>query len=151
MLKEFVEKKHCCFHEEFNSWEEAIKAAAKPLLEDNTIEDKYVEAVIDCVKENGPYIVIAPNIAMPHSTLGHAGVNDNAISFMKVEKPVQFDKNDREKDAQLFFTLAAIDDESHLKNMMQLAEMLMDQNLIDDLTTVKCESDLLKIAEKYNK
>ena len=149
MLKTIVEKKRYCFHESFDTWQDAIKAACQPLLDDNTIENEYVEAIIKCVSDNGPYIVIAPNIAMPHSTLGHSGVNDNAISFMKVEKPVVFDENDREKDAQIFFTLAAVDNDSHLQNMMQLAEMLMDENICTELATVKNENDLLAIQEKY--
>ena len=77
------------------------------LEEDGTIEPNYKEDIIACVEKYGPYIVIMPNVAMPHSQEGAKGVNKTAVAFMKLEKPVSFDENDPEKDAQLFFTLAS--------------------------------------------
>ena len=74
MLKEIIEQKHYCFTQSFQSWEDAIRASYQPLLQDGIVEDIYVQAVIDCVKKYGPYIVIVPNIAMPHSTEGAKGL-----------------------------------------------------------------------------
>ena len=49
--------------EQVNSWHEAI-LASQPLLQEQVIEQGYVEAMIESVNELGPYIVIAPEIAM---------------------------------------------------------------------------------------
>ena len=49
---------------------------------------------------------------MPHSTEGADGCYGTAISFMKVETPVDFDPQDEEKKATLFFSLAAMDHEA---------------------------------------
>lgn len=149
MLKTFVEKKHTCYHQSFPDWETAIQASCVPLLNDNTITQKYVDLVIKCVKDYGPYIVIAPNIAMPHSTEGAEGVNDTAISFMKVEEPVHFDLNDPEKDARLFFVLASVNHDKHLENMMALAEMLMNDDVVSALLDAKNDEDLLRIHNQY--
>lgn len=149
MLREFVEKKHYSFHSSFTNWDEAISASCQPLIDDGTIEPVYVEAIIDCVHKYGPYIVIAPNIAMPHSTEGAEGVNGTAICFMKVEQAVQFDLEDREKDARLFFTLASCNHEQHLENMMKLSEMLMNDDLVEELLQVTSAKDLLALQEKY--
>ena len=54
MLKEIIERNHYTFEEGFDNWEDAIRAGYKPLLADNTVEDIYVQAVIDCVKKFGP-------------------------------------------------------------------------------------------------
>ena len=51
MLKEIIERNHYTFEEGFDNWEDAIRAGYKPLLADNTVEDIYVQAVIDCVKK----------------------------------------------------------------------------------------------------
>lgn len=149
MLKTFVEKKHTCYHQSFPDWESAIQAACEPLKKDNTITQAYVDLVIKCVKDYGPYIVIAPNIAMPHSTEGAEGVNDTAISFMKVEEAVHFDPNDPEKDARLFFTLASVNHEKHLENMMALAEMLMNDEVVNALLDAKNDEGLLRIQKQY--
>ena len=126
MFKELVEKKHYSFHEGFDDWRDAVRAACQPLLDDGTIEKEYPEIIIGKVEELGPYIVIAPNICIPHAERGR-GVNDTAMCFMKTEKPVSFDPNDPDKDARIFVVLAATDDEVHLNNLMQLSETLSDE------------------------
>lgn len=149
MLKYFVENNRTCYHQKFDTWEEAIQASCEPLIKEGAIDSEYVEAIIACVNKYGPYIVIAPNIAMPHSTESAPGVYKTAISFMKVEQPVHFDPNDPEKDARLFFVLASVNHEQHLENMMNLSELLMNEELVEDLLQATSDEDLIKIAEKH--
>lgn len=149
MLKEIIEQKHYCFTQSFQSWEDAIRASYQPLLQDGIVEDIYVQAVIDCVKKYGPYIVIVPNIAMPHSTEGAKGCNGTAISFMKVEQEVDFDPEDPDKKARLFFSLAAVDHEQHMNNIQQLMDTLMNEEIVEALLSATSIEDLKKIAETY--
>ena len=144
MFKEIVEKKHFSFHEGFDDWRDAVRAACAPLLSDGTIEKEYPEIIIQKVEELGPYIVIAPNICIPHAERGR-GVNDTAMCFMKTEKPVSFDPNDPDKDARIFVVLAATDDEVHLNNLMQLSETLSDEVIVDKLLQAKTGDDLLAV------
>ena len=51
MLKEIVEKGHYCFVEKVDSWQDAIRQSYASLLKDNTVENEYVEAVIECVNK----------------------------------------------------------------------------------------------------
>lgn len=144
MFKEIVEKKHFSFHESFDDWRDAVRAACAPLLSDGTIEKEYPEIIIQKVEELGPYIVIAPNICIPHAERGR-GVNDTAMCFMKTEKPVSFDPNDPDKDARIFVVLAATDDEVHLNNLMQLSETLSDEEIVDKLLQARTGDDLLAV------
>lgn len=64
MLREFVEKKHVKFADSAPDWREAIRMSCEVLEADGTIEENYKEDIIACVEKYGPYIVIAPNIAM---------------------------------------------------------------------------------------
>ena len=50
MFKEFVEKKHYSFHEGFDDWRDAVRAACAPLLADGTIEKEYPEIIIEKVR-----------------------------------------------------------------------------------------------------
>ena len=68
---------------------------------------------------------------------------------MKLKKPVSFEEGNPELDAQLFFTLAACNNEQHLQNMSRLSEMLMNEELVEELADVETEEDLLKLQEKY--
>ena len=69
--------------------------------------------------------------------------------IMGLEKPVSFDENDPEKDAQLFFTLASCNPEQHLNNMMKLSEMLMNEEVVKALKEAKTPEDLLEIQKTY--
>lgn len=149
MLKEFVEKKHYKFAEEAKTWQDAIRMGCEPLEADGTVEANYKEDIIACVEKYGPYIVIMPNVAMPHSQECAVGVNKTAISFMKLNKPVSFDPEDPEKDAMLFFTLASCNPEQHLENMTKLTELLMNEEAVNALLEATTETDLLDIDKKY--
>lgn len=149
MLKEFVEKKHYKFAESAANWQKAICMSCEPLEADNTVGENYKDEIIKCVEKYGPYIVIMPMIAMPHSQEGAAGVNKTAVSFMKLKKPVSFEPGNPEMDAQLFFTLASCDPKQHLANMSKLSDMLMNEELLDELKQAETAEDLLKINKKY--
>ncbi len=149
MLKEIVEKGYYTFADHFDCWENAIEKSYEPLLKDNTVEKRYVEAVIECVKKFGPYIVIVPGIAMPHSSEGAQGCNGTAISFMKVENEVDFDAEDPDKKAKLFFSLAAIDHEQHMQNIQSLMDCLMNEEIVEALNNAKTKEDLVRIASEF--
>ena len=103
-------------------------------------------ALIICLTQVPPLL----GLAMPHSQQGSEGVFNTAIGFMKVEKPVSFVEGDPEKYANIFFTLASCNPTEHLANMSQLAEMLGDDDLLQDLLeNVHNEEDLLRVADKY--
>ena len=143
MFKVLVEKNRYSFHEGFDTWQEAVRAACQPLLADGTIEPEYPEAIIAKVEELGPYIVIAPDICIPHAQEG-VGVNDTAVCFMKTERPVSF-SDDGEHDARLFFVLASTNNAIHLQNLSEMAETLSDEDFVARLLQAKSPEDLIKL------
>ena len=143
MFKELVEKKRYSFHKGFATWQEAVRAACQPLLADGTIVKEYPEAIIAKVEELGPYIVIAPDICIPHAQEG-VGVNDTAVCFMKTEEPVHFSE-DGEHDARLFFVLASTNNEIHLQNLCEMSEELSDEDFVARLLQAKNAEDLKKL------
>lgn len=149
MFKEIIEKGYYRFEDSFDNWEDAITASYQPLLSDGTVEPSYIEAVIACIKKYGPYIVIVPDIAMPHSTEGAVGCHGTAITYMKVKKAVDFDENDPDKKARLFFSLAAVDHEEHLENIQQLMETLSNEEYVNELLQADTIDELRCVVEKF--
>ncbi len=150
MLKYFVENKYVKFADEAKDWKDAIRMSCETLEAAGAVEERYKEDIIACVEKYGPYIVIAPNIALPHSQEGaEGGVHKTAVAFMKLSKPVSFEEGNPECDAQLFFTLASCNPEQHLENMSKLSDMLCNEELIEELANANSEEDLLKLQEKY--
>lgn len=149
MLRDFVEKNHCKFVAEAPNWEEAIRMSCETLEADGTVEANYKEDIINCVKKYGPYIVIMPNVAMPHSQEGAAGVHKTTIGFMKLEKPVSFEPGNPDLDARLFFTLASCNSDQHLENMTKLSELLMNEEVVAELLKAEKPEDLIRIQKQY--
>ena len=147
LLNEFVDLKHYKFAEEAPDWEEAIRMSCESLEADGTVEGNYKELIIECVKIYGPYIVIMPDVARPHSQENATGVHKTAIGFMKLEKPVSFEPGNPEKDARLFFTLASCNPDQHLANMSRLSELLMNQEAVDALLKATKPEDLITIQK----
>lgn len=149
-LKKIIDNKLTSYNDKFDNWKDSIVACGTTLINEGFITSEYIDSIIACIEKFGPYIVIAPNIAMPHSSENTLGALKTGISFMKVEEPVIFDKNDREKDARLFFTLVSTNHEEHLENMVALSETLMNDDLVRDLLEVKSDEDFIKVAKKYS-
>lgn len=150
LLSDMISKQRIIFAEQFADWRSAVRHACSVLLADGSIQPAYVQAIIDSIEKHGAYIVIAPDIAMPHAQGNAETVARSVVSFMKVERPVIFDADDRSKDARLFFTLAAQDSNSHLENMAALAEMLDNEALIADLLAANQIDDLRRICAQYH-
>jgi PTS system ascorbate-specific IIA component len=150
LLREIVEKKLLFFAPNAAGWEDSIRLSCKALEKAGIVGAEYAEEIIACVKENGPYIVLMPGIALPHSMENSPNAFGTAIAFTKIAAPVSFDDSDPDKSASVFFTLAATDDELHLKNMRKLFKMLTNEELCADLQNVQSEADLLALDAKYS-
>lgn len=146
MIKDFIEKNRICFHEVFDTWEESVVAACQPLIADGSISDEYITAIIKSINEFGPYVVIAPNICIPHAQAGGPGVYQSAISMMITEKPVSYEPGNPEKDARLFFVLAANDPEEHMSNLVKLVDMLSDDEFVEKLLQISNLEELRQYA-----
>ncbi|WP_081856152.1 BglG family transcription antiterminator [Virgibacillus salexigens] len=136
MLNELLTANTIQFRDRVSNWREAITVAAEPLLHQKSIRSEYIQAMIDNVNELGPYIVMAPNIALPHAR-PEAGVERLGMSFLRLKEPVYFSDEEKHR-AQLIIVLAAIDNETHLTALSQLTELLSEEEKVTHL--IKAES-----------
>ncbi|GAA3324687.1 hypothetical protein GCM10020331_053560 [Ectobacillus funiculus] len=88
-LSELITPETISLHPAVSSWEEAIRLGAQPLLENESITSSYVEAMIKQYDMSDPYIIIGPNLAIPHAS-PEDGVNEVAMSLLRLEEGVDF-------------------------------------------------------------
>lgn len=124
---------------EARDWKDAIRISVFPLEKDGYVEERYKEEVISNVEELGPYIVIAPNIALPHAR-PEQGVLRSQIAVTLFENDVRFDN--KESTARLFITLAAADSNSHLDALMAVSELLQNDEMVNKILNSKYEEEL---------
>lgn len=150
LLREIIENNRVLFTERAENWEDAVRKSCKLLIEDGTISPGYADEIIASIHELGPYIVLMPGLALPHAMKNSENAHGTAIAFMKLSEPVSFDNNNKEKDASVFFTLAAVNSEEHLKNMRKLWKMLTNEELCADLQKVGSVEELMALDTKYS-
>ena len=145
LLKEIYERGHYAFVEGPLEWRDSIRECCKPLEATGVIDPIYAEEIIACVEKHGPYIVLVPGVAMPHSTENATGCHGTAIGFMRCANPVHFQEGDPEKDAQIFFTLCSTNQGEHFANMQRLYAILTDDAVVAKLREATKPEDLLEI------
>ncbi|PFJ02858.1 BglG family transcription antiterminator [Priestia megaterium] len=148
MLHEVLQEPFLQLTDSADDWKSAVRLAAKPLLNYEYIEPSYVEAMIKSVERLGPYIVIAPKVALPHAR-PEQGVNRVGMSMLRLKEPVYF-STEKQHGAQLIIVLAATDNETHLKALSQLSMMLSENDNIDKLIAMNTKQEMLALIEAYS-
>ncbi|MBM7630985.1 BglG family transcription antiterminator [Geomicrobium sediminis] len=149
MLHELVTEDMITVKPSVTSWQESIRIAAEPLLEKKYIHQEYIDAMIANVVTNGPYIVIAPNIAMPHAR-PEEGVVQLGMSILKTDEPVHFSEEEKH-DARIIIVLAAVDNETHLKALSQLSELLSEEENTEEILASTTVSEIAHVIQNHNK
>lgn len=144
MLKELINAERVNRIKNVKDWKEAIKIASKPLLEDNSIEELYIENMIKSVEKYGPYIVLADKFALPHAS-SKEGVNKLAMSLLIVEDEVDL----LGKPVNIFMVLAAIDNTTHIRALASLSEMMYEEENVK-LIINGDKSSILELINKQN-
>lgn len=131
MLKDLVNDQQIQLQQTADDWEDAIRVSAKPLLDEDDITEHYVQAMIDSVKQFGPYIVIGPSIALAHAR-PEDGTKKLAVTITTLATPINFGNPDNDP-VKIIFCLAAIDNYSHLNVMKAIVQLINDQQKVDQL------------------
>jgi PTS system ascorbate-specific IIA component len=107
-------------------WRAAVRRAGEALTASGATTPAYTDEMIATVVELGPYIVIAPGIALAHSrpspSVLHAG-----MSLVTLATPVAFGHRQNDP-VSLVVGLAAPDEEGHVRALSTLAEFLSDES-----------------------
>lgn len=127
-----------------NTWEEAIKLASQVLVDDGSIEESYIDSMIESVKKYGPYIVLEEGFALPHSN-DRESVNRVSMSLLYIEEAVDL----LGEAVNVIVILATTDNNTHLRALGSLSEMLETDENMDILRSGDFE-EINKLIKKYD-
>lgn len=143
LLTELLQSETIQITNEVANWQDAIRIAASPLLQQNKIEKRYIQAMIDSIEQHGPYVVLTPKVAIPHARPSD-GVNELSMSLLVLQKPVYFRPD---KPVYVIIILAATDHTTHLQALVDLTQVLQEPSQIDNIIgckRAKCVMDKIK-------
>jgi PTS system ascorbate-specific IIA component len=107
-----------------DDWRDAIRAAGAALVASGSTSHAYTDEMIATVESLGPYIVIAPGIALAHSRPSPAVIRPG-LSIVRLASPVPFGHRQNDP-VRLVVGLASPDDHGHVDALATLAEFLSD-------------------------
>ena len=110
------------------------------------VEHRYVDAMVNSVKTIGPYIVIAPGIAMPHAR-PESGSNKVGMSLITLKNPVNFGNKENDP-VKIVVCLCAIDHVTHLKALSELVEMLGDDENVKIISSSTDVNEVLGMIRR---
>lgn len=132
------------------NWKDAIKVGTDMLEASGAINPSYYQAITESIEKLGPYIVIAPNFAMPHAR-PEDGVNRTAFALVTLAKPVYFDGE--EEPVHVMITLAGSSSDEHMEGLMEVTQVLDDEESetginLDKLLACKSNQDIFNVIDE---
>lgn len=144
MFKDILSKDKIKIVDSVSDWKEAVEISVGLLEKDDIVPSDYKTKVIESVNELGPYIFIAPGIAMPH--VQYFGGTEIGISLLRLNNEVKYDE---ENSADLFFAFSAKDSKSHIQMIQELGTFLFDDKNIEALRNRKTAEEIYDYIQKH--
>lgn len=129
-----------------DDWREAVRAAGRLLVETGAATDRYVEAIVGAVEELGPYIVLAPGIA-----IAHARPEDGAIavgfSLVRLAEPVAFGSAANDP-VDLVFAFGSPDKDQHISALSTLADFIESGSNLERMRDARTDHELYDVIKE---
>ena len=122
------------------SWRESFEVAGAGLVDSKRTVPEYTQEMIQAFEELGPYMVIAPGIALAHGRPSES-VIETGLSLVTLATPIEFGSESNDP-VSLVIGLAAIDHDSHIDLMAALSELLMNEEKVTLLRNATKEAEV---------
>ena len=132
---DLLKKENVQIVESATDWKDAIRISVQPLEQHGYVESRYKEEIISNVESMGPYIVLAPYIALPHAR-PEQGVKESQIAVTLLQNEVRF--AGEEKPEKLLIALDAL---------MSISEILQNEDTVQKILNSKDKEELYSYFE----
>ncbi|AGI31450.1 TPA: PTS sugar transporter subunit IIA [Mannheimia haemolytica] len=123
LKQSLIENNSILLNQSAANWEDAIKIGTDLLVKAGTIEPRYYDNIVSKIKEMGPYIILAPGLAMPHAR-PEEGVIKTSFALVTFDTPIYFEGED--EPVHVMLTLAGSDSDQHMQGLVEITQVLDD-------------------------
>jgi ascorbate PTS system EIIA or EIIAB component len=128
---------------EVADWRAAVRAAGAALAAAGIAKPSYAAEMIRMIDENGPYVVIAPGLALAHARPGPAVLKDG-IAVVTLSTPVDFGHPYNDP-VSVVLALAVAAGDAHVALVAELANVFNDSTAIADLAAATSVEEVRRI------
>lgn len=146
MLKDYLDPRAVSLGNEVEDWRGAIETTGQLLVDSEAAEEKYVQAMVRTTEELGPYVVIAPGVAIPHAR-PEDGAKKVALGLSVLSEPVEFGSKENDP-VDLVFGFSTTDSEAHMELIQALADFIEKEENCQALRDAETVEEVMEIVER---
>lgn len=124
-------------------WREAVRLAGSALVASGAARPGYSDEMIRMIEEHGPYVVIAPGLALAHARPGDEVIADG-LSVVTLATPVAFGHPHNDP-VTVVLGLAITTIEGHLEQIAELANVFNDSSAIPAIASATDSETVVSI------
>lgn len=147
MLQDLLSEDNVSFHYPAETWEDVIRHGGQLMVDAGFTEATYTEAMIDVVRDMGPYIVLAPGLAMPHAR-PEMGAKQVGAALVTLEKPIDFGSPENDPVSVAVF-LCAPNKEEHIQLLTDIATLFEDEEFLDAAVNFESIEDVQAFLSEH--
>lgn len=123
-------------------WQEAIIAAGELLLWNRKITVNYLHQMINLVMKYGPYMVIAPGVALAHAS-SEDGALEEGFSLVRLKKPVTFGKEIFDP-VSIVIGCATLDSVEFANTLLNLMNFVRKPDFVKVIQCAQTKADIIR-------
>ena len=130
-----------------SDWKEAIIKVGEKLLWEQMITPNYIHQMINLMQKNGPYMVIAPHIALVHAAPGD-GVIKPAIAIVRLKHGVSFGKEGFDP-VNILVCCAIEDSPKYINALMRIMSIVKNPLFLEKVLAAKKAQEVYDLFFNY--
>jgi PTS system ascorbate-specific IIA component len=130
-------------HRAAADWRGAVREAAAALTATGVADPSYGDRMIAMIEEYGPYIVIAPGLAMAHARPG-PDVHAPGLVMVTLDEPVSFGHAYNDP-VSVVIGIAATEADQHVASVAALANLFNDETVIPALAAAADRDEVRRL------
>lgn len=142
-LREYLKESSIKVSVPVKNWEHAVEEACAVLEDRRSILPSYCASIKEKLRTLGPYMVIAPGVALLHTDTDK-GVLKTDFSIMTLRQGIRFGKEDYDP-VRLVITFSSTDGVSHIQALRDLALLLGDSERVLKIMNADTKKEIQKL------
>ena len=147
LLQDLLSEDNVSFRYPAETWEDVIRHGGQLMVDAGFTDPTYTEAMIDVVRDMGPYIVLAPGLAMPHAR-PEMGAKQVGAVLVTLEKPIDFGSPENDPVSVAIFLCAPNKDE-HIQLLTDIATLFEDEEFLDAAVNFESIEDVQSFLAEH--
>ena len=147
LLQDLLSEDNVSFRYPAETWEDVIRHGGQLMVDAGFTDPTYTEAMIDVVRDMGPYIVLAPGLAMPHAR-PEMGAKQVGAALVTLEKPIDFGSPQNDPVSVAIFLCAPNKDE-HIQLLTDIATLFEDEEFLDAAVNFESIEDVQSFLAEH--